>query len=1165
MKGYICARFGELLRKTAAATTIFAILTTLFLFTPARSETSKNFVKSWEKTQSGKPFVSTGLVISQFQGAGGTQNDEFIELHNTSSNQVDINGLRVVYRSATGTNDVLFAEWTESTIIPAGGYYLIASNSYDGAVPPNFIYNTSTCSCALSATTGGIAIRSGELNTGEIIDSVGYGTATNIFVETAVTGAPATNGSKERNNAGCADTDNNSADFSALNPSAPRNDGTAVNICPQGVPTLSINNVTMAEGSSGTTTFTFTVSLSAPAGAGGVTFDISTADGTATTADNDYVARSLTGQTIAEGSQNYSFDVTVIGDTAIEPTESFSVNVTSVTGAPVADGSAVGTITTDDANLSAAGTSAPSTVQAGNTALLKVTVTPATNPPSSGITVTGDLSFIGGSPAQTFFNDGTNGDTTANDNVFSYLATVTAETTNGAKSLPVVVTDAQSRNANTTIGLTVGITPSNQLHLTMGNPSNATTDVNNPFNYLLLKDQYAMSYHRDRAIPNWVSWHLDSGWLGSTNRQDDFRPDSTLPAGWYQVTDGSYSGSGFNRGHHTPSGDRTSSVVNNSATFLMTNMMPQAGGNNQGPWEKLESYSRTLIGGNELYTITGSVGTGGTGDNGFASTIDGGRVTVPAQTWKVIIILPVGDNDVARVNNNTRTIGVIMPNINSILSDSWQKYITTVDQVETLTGYNFFLNVDPAIQAMIESRLDSANNSAPSASSQSKTTAEDANVNITLAATDANVNNQLTYTIVNNPANGTLSGTGANLTYTPNANYFGPDSFTFKASDGTADSNTATVSITVTEVNDAPVAVADSKTTSSDTTLIFAAGDLTANDNTGSANESSAQTLTVTQVITTAQTNGTVSLSGGQITYTPNAGFTGQAAFDYQVCDNGTTGGAPNVKCSIATVTVNVGQGSSNSLSGVVSYGTTAAGAPAVFVPDVLMTAAGTPQATETTDSSGAYLLSNLGAGSYTVTPSKATQTINTGISLQDASEVAKYVFNQRTFTPNQLIAADATGDGTVSLQDASEIAKRAFNISSTNIVGQWKFVPASRSYASVNGNIPGQNYEAVLVGDVTGNWTAQPPPANRPQTEETIAEVETQKGGKAELFIRDWRQAKGNQMNSKELQKVAPISDTRSVTRARLSLSSQQNRESRNILVNLLTIEPIWSFKLFH
>lgn len=111
------------------------------------------------------------------------------------------------------------------------------------------------------------------------------------------------------------------------------------------------------------------------------------------------------------------------------------------------------------------------------------------------------------------------------------------------------------------------------LTLTLGNPSSATADPAQPTNYLLSKPQYALSYHRDRGIPNWVSWHLSTDWRGSATRQDDFRPDASLPAGWYQVQSNSYTGSGLDRGHNCPSADRTSTVADNSATFLMTNMI----------------------------------------------------------------------------------------------------------------------------------------------------------------------------------------------------------------------------------------------------------------------------------------------------------------------------------------------------------------------------------------------------------------------------------------------------------------------------------------------------------------------------------------------------------------------------------------------------------------
>ena len=358
--------------------------------------------------------------------------------------------------------------------------------------------------------------------------------------------------------------------------------------------------------------------------------------------------------------------------------------------------------------LSGSGAANPSMVGPGAPTLLTVTVNPATTPPSTGIAVTGNLTPIAGPAIQSFFDNGTNGDVTPGDNIFSYMATVGLAVSNGQKTISASVTDAELRTATALINLTVLTPPSSDDHLTMGNPSGATAEVTNPLNYLMTRPQYVLSYHQSNGRPNWVSWHLDSSWLGSAPRQDDYRPDTSLPAGWYQVLQTDYSGSGFDRGHHCPSADRTSSIPDNSATFLMTNFMPQAPDNNQGPWEQLESYSRTLVNaGNELYVIMGGAGIGGTGSNGGVTmTVANGHVTVPAYTWKVIIVLPVGDNDVSRVGKTTRTIAVIMPNTQGIRSNDWRTYRVSVDVVEILTGLNFFSNVPILTQSFIEKRAD---------------------------------------------------------------------------------------------------------------------------------------------------------------------------------------------------------------------------------------------------------------------------------------------------------------------------------------------------------------------------------------------------------------------------------------------------------------------------
>src|SRR5262249_16408651 len=155
------------------------------------------------------------------------------------------------------------------------------------------------------------------------------------------------------------------------------------------------------------------------------------------------------------------------------------------------------------------------------------------------------------------------------------------------------------------------------------------------------------------------------------------------------------------------------------------------------------------------------------------------------------------------------------------------------------------------------------------------------------------------------PAHGQLTGTGANRSYQPDPDFNGSDSFTFKVNDGAKDSNTSTVTITTTEVNDAPSATDDLASTDEDTNLEITASNLAANDSPGPANES-AQVLTVTSVSATADTHGTVSLSSGTITYSPEANYNGPASFTYQVCDNGTTDGAPDSKCTTGTVNVTV-------------------------------------------------------------------------------------------------------------------------------------------------------------------------------------------------------------------------------------------------------------------
>lgn len=176
---------------------------------------------------------------------------------------------------------------------------------------------------------------------------------------------------------------------------------------------------------------------------------------------------------------------------------------------------------------------------------------------------------------------------------------------------------------------------------------------------------------------------------------------------------------------------------------------------------------------------------------------------------------------------------------------------------------------------------------APIADDQSVTVVEDVIKSIILNATDPD-GSALTYTVLSPPTHGTLNGTAPNLTYTPDLNYNGSDSFTFKANDGTSDSNTGTVSITVDPANDAPVANSQTVIYVQDTDkpMVLSGSDIDGNP--------------LTYIIITSPTSGTlINIAGANVTYRPNPGFTGSDSFTFKVND-GTT------DSNIATVTLNL-------------------------------------------------------------------------------------------------------------------------------------------------------------------------------------------------------------------------------------------------------------------
>ena len=158
------------------------------------------------------------------------------------------------------------------------------------------------------------------------------------------------------------------------------------------------------------------------------------------------------------------------------------------------------------------------------------------------------------------------------------------------------------------------------------------------------------------------------------------------------------------------------------------------------------------------------------------------------------------------------------------------------------------------------------------------------------------------------------------------------------------------------------------------------------------------------------------------------------------------------------------------SVSGTVTYGN--AIPPATrFVSNVLVSGAGSVAVSTTTGfPNGNYELTGFGSGSYTVTPSKTGGVNN--ISSFDAARVAQHVAGSNVLTGNQLIVADVSGNGTVSSFDAGQIARYVATVPGFGATGNWIFSPVNRSYASVTSNISSEDYTALLMGEVSGNWT---------------------------------------------------------------------------------------------
>ena len=259
-----------------------------------------------------------------------------------------------------------------------------------------------------------------------------------------------------------------------------------------------------------------------------------------------------------------------------------------------------------------------------------------------------------------------------------------------------------------TIALPTRVAVASTTALYVGNAAFGEPTDNDPSDDFIVRyPQFTASYNPTRGTPNWVSYEIDPTHFGPEDRCDCFTFDPLLPADVARYTTADYTGAGafhgygIDRGHLARSFDRTSASLDNARTFLFTNIVPQAGDLNQGPWAVFESFLGDLVrtGGKEVYVVTGVAGEKGTVKNE-------GKIVIPQSTWKVAVIMP-HDEGLANVVDyrDLEVIAVNMPNEPGVRNVNWETYKTTVDAIEALTGYDLLALLSDKTENIVEAGI----------------------------------------------------------------------------------------------------------------------------------------------------------------------------------------------------------------------------------------------------------------------------------------------------------------------------------------------------------------------------------------------------------------------------------------------------------------------------
>lgn len=214
----------------------------------------------------------------------------------------------------------------------------------------------------------------------------------------------------------------------------------------------------------------------------------------------------------------------------------------------------------------------------------------------------------------------------------------------------------------------------------------------NTHEQLLQRTGYIVSYNKDTKLPNWVAWHLTPDRISGPAKRSgiDFEPDLDVPAP--RAEDSDYYGSGYDRGHMCPAADNKFSKKAMQESFLFTNMCPQNSNLNRGDWNEMEMACREWAQKyGSVYVVCGPILY-----KGKHKTIGKNRVVVPEAFFKVVL----------RTGENPNAIGFIYKNTEGNRPKG--DYVNTVDEVERITGIDFFPSLPDNIEDKIEAKADIA-------------------------------------------------------------------------------------------------------------------------------------------------------------------------------------------------------------------------------------------------------------------------------------------------------------------------------------------------------------------------------------------------------------------------------------------------------------------------